>query len=77
MLYRALCDLNHLVHFFGSVSIAQVFYCFGAVCYCCHHFVSMSDGVSGELSVVEMNCVCETFIVGEFYVAYICLVVFR
>ena len=36
----------------------------------------MCDGGSGEILVVEMYGVCETFAVGGFYVAYMCAVVF-
>ena len=72
MLQCALCDLNQLANFFGSVAIAQAVYCFGAVCYLFHHFFSMCDGGSGEIFVVEMNCVCETFVVGGFFVASMC-----
>ena len=68
--------MNQMSHFFGSVAISQVFYCSGAVCNCCHHFVSMCDGGSCEIFVVEMYCVCETFVVGVFYVASMYLVVF-
>ena len=35
----------------------------------------MCDGGSGELLVVEIDGVCETFAVGGFYVAYMCVVV--
>ena len=77
MLYCALCDLNQLVHFVGSVAIAQVFYCFDTVFYCCHHFVRMCAGELGELFVVDMYYVYETFVVGGFYVVPLCSVVFR
>ena len=59
-----------------SVAIDQVFYCSGAVCYCGHYFVSICDGASGDLFVVEMRGVCEMLAVGRFYVAYMCSVVF-
>ena len=76
MLQHALCYINQLSHLFESVAIAQVFNCSDAVCYCGHHFFSMCDGGSGEIFVVEMYCVYETFAVGGFYVASMCSVVF-
>ena len=63
-------------HFFVSIVIAQVFNCFGAISYCVHDFFSMCDGGSGELLVVEIDGVCETFSVGGFYVASMCAIVF-
>ena len=36
----------------------------------------MCDGGSGDIFVVVMDCVCETFVVGVFYVVSMCLVVF-
>ena len=76
VLHRALCNFNLLSHLFASVAIAQIFNCSGAVCYCGHYFVSMCDGGLGELLVVEVYSVCETFAVGVFYVSSMCAVVF-
>ena len=76
MLQQALCELNQLPHVFASVAIAQVFYCSGAVYYRGHYFVSMFDGGSGEIFVIEMDGFYEMFAVGGFYVASMCLVVF-
>ena len=69
--------MNQLAHLFISVSIAQFLYCFGPVCYCCHHFFIMCDGGSDEILVVKMYFFCETFNVGGFYVASMCLLVLR
>ena len=67
--------MNYFSNFFASIAISQVFNCFGAICYCGYYFVSMCDGGSGELLVVEMDGVYETFSVGRFYVASMCAVV--
>ena len=67
--------MNQLSNFFASVVIDQSFYCSSAVCYSGQDFVSMCDGWSGELFMVEMYGVCETFAVGGFYVESMCLVV--
>ena len=71
----ALYDMHLMFHFFRSVAVDQVFDCFGAVYYFCHHFVSMCDGGPGKLSVAKMYCVCEALIAGGFYVAPMCKVV--
>ena len=55
VLQRMLCYLNQLAQFVGSVAIAQFFYCFGAVRYCCHHFVRICDGGSGD--ILWLKCI--------------------
>ena len=68
--------MDQLPHFFAFVVIVQVFYCSGTVCYFGHYFVSMCDGGSGEIFVIEMDGVCKKFAVGGFYEASMCTVVF-
>ena len=71
------CYLKKLFHFVGYVSVAQVLDGFGAILYCCHHFVCMCDGSSCKFPVAKMYCVCESLVAGGFYVAPICTIVFR
>ena len=69
--------MNQLFYFFVSVAIAQVFDCFGAICYCCHHFFSMCDGGLGKLYVAKLYFVYEVLVSGGFYVVPMCTIMFR
>ena len=67
MLYCTLCYLNKLLHFFVSISVAQVIYVIGAICYCCHHFICMCEGGPHNFPVAEFYCICESFFACGFY----------
>ena len=77
MLYFSLYYSNKLLHFIGTVVIAQVIDGFGALYYCFRHFICMCDGGPRNFLVAEMYCICVLLVYGSFYVALMRTIVFR
>ena len=66
-----------MLHLVGAVAVAHVLDSISAVCDGCRDFVSMGDGRLHDALVEELRRVVETLNVRSFYVASMCVMVFR
>ena len=55
----------------------EALYGFNAGCMCLHDLVGRLDSGVGDVFVLELHCVAETFAIGGFDVASVCSIVFR
>ena len=65
-----------MAHVIGALVVCEASQGMGAICNGCHEFVCGSEAGVGDVFVVEVNGVSESFTVGGFDVTAVCTVVF-